>query len=270
VLGVGNRFGGWALLGCCVAAAGVIGLRLDPKVNASTGHASTSLASTGPDAKTPVLVELFTSEGCSSCPPADALLQSLDHEQNIPGAQVIVLSEHVDYWNYEGWRDPFSSPEVTERQKTYASRFSQDGPYTPEAVIDGTRGLNGSDRRGLIAAIEEAAQQPKIDIAITNPAISGKTASANVTAAAHPRTDLYAVLADDHDESSVLRGENSGRHIEHVAVVRAIEKLGSLNDGFARQIHVALPDQAHAKMRLVIFAQERGTGHILGVAESSM
>jgi hypothetical protein len=247
------------VLAACIAAT-LVGLRL----------ADTVQASGDPGVRKPVLVELFTSEGCSSCPPADTLLQSLDREQNIPGAQVIVLSEHVDYWDHEGWRDPFSLPEVTARQNSYASRFSQDSPYTPEAVIDGSRGINGSDQRGLIAAVAEAAQRPKIEITIVNAVTSGKAVTANLTSAANPRTDLYAVLADDHDESSVLRGENSGRHIEHVAVLRMIMRLGSLNDGFNKPIRIALPDRSQKKMRLVVFAQERGTGHILGVAETSL
>jgi hypothetical protein len=233
--------------------------------------ADTAQASGNPEAKKPVLVELFTSEGCSTCPPADALLQSLDRDQDIPGAQVIVLSEHVDYWDHEGWRDPFSSPEITARQNAYAFHFSQEASYTPEAVIDGSRGINGSDQRGLTAAIQDAAQRPKLAIEIANAAMSGKTVEANVTVAAHPRTDLYAVLADDHDQSSVSKGENSGKHLEHVAVVRVMKKLGSLNDAFSGQIHVALPNQSQAqKMRLVIFAQEKGTGHILGAAEANL
>ncbi len=248
------------LLAGCAAGVSAGAVRFSDTAQGSDNRAT----------KQPVLVELFTSEGCSSCPPADALLASLDREQNIPGATVIVLSEHVDYWDHEGWRDPFSSPEMTARQEFYVSRLSQDSAYTPEAVVDGTRGLTGSDRRGLISAIQESALRPKIEIAITNAAVSGNAVEAAVTAGPHPRADLYAVLADDHDESSVSRGENSGRHLEHVAVVRAIEKVGSLNDGLNKQIHVALPNPAHAKMRLVIFAQERGTGHILGVAEASL
>jgi len=244
----------------CAAAVSAGGLRFSDTAKAADDRAS----------KQPVLVELFTSEGCSSCPPADALLASLDRQQNVPGAQVIVLSEHVDYWDHEGWRDPFSSPEMTARQEFYVSRLSQDSAYTPEAVVDGTRGLTGSDRRGLINAIQEAALRPKIEIAIANAAVSGNAVEAAVTAGPHLRTDLYAVLADDHDESSVSRGENSGRHLEHVAVLRVIEKLGSLNDGFTRQIHVVLPDHAQTKMRLVVFAQERGTGHILGVAGANL
>src|SRR5215469_13378605 len=136
-----------------------------------------------PETRTPVLVELFTSEGCSSCPPADALLQSIDRQQGIPGAQVIVLSEHVDYWDHDGWRDPFSSHEVTARQEAYAARFSQDSAYTPEAVIDGAKGMVGSDRRNLTNAIETAAQRPKADIKITDKQRGSGGVTANVAVA---------------------------------------------------------------------------------------
>ena len=244
-------------LAACVAIALAVVLRF-----------MTSAQASGSEPGKPVLVELFTSEGCSSCPPADALLQTIDRDQNIPGARVIVLSEHVDYWDHDGWRDPFSSPEMTARQEAYVVRFSQESAYTPEAVIDGGRGLTGSDRRSLISAVEEAAQRPKAEIGITNAALSGNAVTADVAVTALPRAELYAVLADDHDESSVARGENSGRHLTHVAVVRVIEKVGSLNDGFSKQIRVALPGHSQAqKVRMVVFAQERGTGHILGVAE---
>ena len=235
-------------------------------ISASRGRAADI-----PATKQPVLVELFTSEGCSSCPPADALLQSLDREQPVPGVRVIVLSEHVDYWNYEGWRDPFSSAEVTARQEAYVSSLSQESAYTPEAVIDGAHGLTGSDRRGLISAIEQAAQRPKTEIQVGNATLNGRAVAADVSVPAIPHADLYVVLADDQDESSVARGENSGRHLTHVAVARVIVKVGSLNEGFNRPVHVVLPAHSQVqKMRLVVFAQERGTGHILGVAQASL
>ena len=229
-----------------------------------------ALAAADPVAKTPVLVELFTSEGCSSCPPADTLLQAIDREQPVPGARVIVLSEHVDYWDHEGWRDPFSSADVTERQKSYSARFDRQGPYTPEAVVDGARGINGSDQRAVLGAIEEAVQRPKLEIGIANAGQSGKSINAEVKVVPHPHADLYAVLADDHDQSSVSQGENSGRHLEHVAVLRSMQKVGSLDKGLEKQVHLNLPHGSEGKMRLVFFVEERGTGHILGVAETSI
>ena len=234
---------------------------------------TTSIAQNpGADAqKRPVLVELFTSEGCSSCPPADALLAAIDRMQPFSGVTAIVLSEHVDYWDHDGWKDPFSSSDVTARQDVYSRHFGQPSSYTPEAVIDGAQGLNGSDPHTMTAAIEKAGQQEKIAIAITNAVWNGNTAEATVSATAHAKADLYAALADEQDETSVARGENSGKHLQHVAVVRTFEKIGSLKDGFSKPIHVKLRGEApQKKMRLVIFAQEGDEGRVLGVAEAGL
>src|SRR5579863_10500351 len=118
------------------------------------------------EARTPVVVELFTSEGCSSCPPADALLQKLDQLQPVSGAELIVLSEHVDYWNDIGWRDPYSSHAYSERQSAYGTQFGLSSIYTPQMVVDGKFEFVGSDERRAITAAEKAAKADKISISL--------------------------------------------------------------------------------------------------------
>src|SRR5690242_9785709 len=112
-------------------------------------------------AEAPVLVELFTSEGCSSCPPADLLLARLESTQPVPGARIIVLSEHVDYWDRLGWRDPFSSRQFTARQQDYAQVLHDNGPYTPQMVVDGGAGFVGSESAQALRTIAQAARAPK-------------------------------------------------------------------------------------------------------------
>src|ERR1700733_5427363 len=138
------------------------------------GHMKTSivaslfagvLSATEPNARVPVLAELFTSEGCSSCPPADALLRKIDQAQPVANAQIIVLSEHVDYWDSQGWKDPFSSEQITYRQEMYAHALQVD-KYTPQLVIDGRWQVLGSDWKAIESAITRAAANPKSAVKI--------------------------------------------------------------------------------------------------------
>jgi hypothetical protein len=217
----------------------------------------------------PVLVELFTSEGCSSCPPADRLLEKLDHEQPIAGAHVIVLSEHVDYWNHDGWLDPFSSAAFTDRQKQYVGRLGASEPYTPEMVVDGTAEFTGNDARKADAAIQNAAQQPKVAVRISQkPGEAALTIEADaLPPGAANKADVYLVQALDSATSDVARGENKGHTLHHVAVVKSMRKIGTEHSGSPFSTQVALKVKSMAGLRWVAFLQEPGNGHVLGAAE---
>src|ERR1044071_3136232 len=126
---------------------------------------------------TPVLVELFTSEGCSSCPPADEVLSKLDKTQLIQGVEVIALGEHVDYWNKLGWLDPYSSAEFSTRQNNYADAFGRDSVYTPQMIVDGQDEFVGANWNKAREAIMKAARLPKAKIEILSASESNKTSS---------------------------------------------------------------------------------------------
>lgn len=215
----------------------------------------------------PVLVELFTSEGCSSCPPADAVLGELDRS-----GSAIVLSEHVDYWNHLGWKDPYSSPRFSERQSAYARHFGLGSVYTPQMVVDGGTEFVGSDSRQAEQAIEKARGQSKVSLRIVSIMVDKGKLWARVEADALPgpakRSDLYLALVRSHAESEVIRGENAGRKLSHVGVVRSLVKAGSLgtDEGFAGEIKLPLDrDESMTDLRIVAFVQETGAGRVLGV-----
>jgi hypothetical protein len=225
---------------------------------------------------TPVLVELFTSEGCSSCPPADELLEKMDALQPIPGAQLIVLSEHVDYWNHDGWTDPFSSASITERQTEYVRMLGLKSPFTPQMLVDGTNELQIQDAQNTLKILQLAAASPKIPLHLSsitvgtgNPLNLQGHAAADVSSLKH-KADVFVAIALDHAESQVARGENSGRHLTHVAVVTQIAKIGKLEPGkpFDEDFHIKfkLPAADSGGFRIVAFAQESGPGRIIAAA----
>ena len=226
------------------------------------------------NSRRPVLVELFTSEGCSSCPPADTLLTDLDTMQPIPGAQVIVLSEHVTYWDHEGWRDPYSLDEVTDRQKWYDDEFGLSQVYTPQAVVDGAVQVLGSDATKLAQAISAATAGPMESLTIDNAAWTGDGVSFAIhhgdLTAGKSKQELIAVLAEDETETSVKSGENAGKTLRNVAVVRTLKELNSTTDGV---VTLKLPGEdkhATGPVRLVVFAADKHNGHVLGIAEQTI
>jgi hypothetical protein len=226
--------------------------------------------------RTPVLVELFTSEGCSSCPPADALLAKLDQSQPINGADIIVLGEHVDYWDGQGWHDRFSSHQYTERQNEYCGRLHVDSSYTPQMIVDGTDQFVGNDAAHAVRAIQHAAQTPKIKLVISQPVVDGQKVSASVSSPAPMATkkaDLYAALVDPKDTTEVRGGENGGHRLQHAGVVRSLQRVGKLKDLGAGPISFSLNAPADAKadqMRVVVFAQESGQGAVLGAVSAGV
>ena len=224
----------------------------------------------------PILVELFTSEGCSTCPPADALLQELDQAQPVAGEHLIVLSEHVDYWNSIGWTDPYSSSFFSDRQNSYGSRFKLASVYTPQMVVDGVVEFVGGDPRLANQSFEKAREHEKIPVHVSS--VSWEDAStlrAHVEVGSLPdsagvrRAEVYLVAALDHAESQVLRGENKGRRLTHVAVVLSMTKIGTTEKGkgFAGDAHIKLDSRRNlAQLRVVAFVQESGPGRVLGAA----
>lgn len=217
-------------------------------------------------ARKAVLAELFTSEGCSSCPPADALLPELQKEFAGRGFEVIPLGLHVDYWNSLGWRDRFSSADFSSRQEQYARALGTEGPYTPELVVDGKAEFVGSDRARARAAIVEAAGRPQaadVELSIN--------ASGSLTVKASSSKDGAAVtlaITEDNLATKVGAGENSGRELRHAAVVRALRRLGIIQNGvFASSVPLDLQkDWKPADLRAVVFVQQGSAGEVLGAA----
>jgi len=232
-----------------------------------------SMPSSDDAPRTPVLMELFTSEGCSSCPPADALLEKLDRSQPISGAQLIVLSEHVDYWDDIGWKDPYSSHEYSERQSAYAAQFGRGGIYTPQMVVDGHYELVGSDERQAIRAVENAVKLEKIQVMLSvfhveEPNKLGVRVETGPlpSSLAAKSANVFLAVADESDESHVIRGENAGRTLKHVAVLRDLVPVGKVGrtENFSRNVTLDLDAGNRRDLRIVGIIQEPDAGRVLG------
>ncbi len=220
------------------------------------------------------VVELFTSEGCSSCPPADALLRQINLKQANAGQLIVGISEHVTYWNNLGWRDPYSLPVFTERQSVYASRLSAEGSYTPQMVLNGRDQFVGSDDGALQRALLDDFRRSHLDLSIlsSNRTHSGVDVTFSLKQPAKP-LDIIAVLTDDADRSNVLRGENGGRLLQHVSVARSLTRVATVKDDSRQSVHLPLPDgfqtEGNSGHHLILFAQEPNQGAILGAATVS-
>ena len=215
---------------------------------------------------TPVLVELFTSEGCSSCPPADKLLAQINARQPVKGAEAIILEEHVDYWDDQGWRDPFASAAATQRQKDYADTIHAE-VYTPQMIVDGRTDVLGSDERAAERAIEKASGAPKTELELS---WVGATATMGSPKLLHVRAgklsggdkaEVFMAITESHLHSDVKRGENAGRGLEHDGVVRKFTSLGKTNAGgdysFDAQSAVKLsPEWKRENIHVVVFVQD--------------
>lgn len=230
----------------------------------------------------PVLVELFTSEGCSSCPPADEALTRLEQTQPVGSAQIIALGQHVDYWNRLGWTDPFSSAMFSQRQSDYARAFGKDGVYTPQMIVDGQREFPGGNMNIARRAIDEAAKTPKASVELTRTEDNAQAAKTDTVPLQVRVGNMPAISAGDTAEvmlaitesnlrTDVPRGENAGRRLRHASVVRQLRPLGVF-DPQQGKTFAAAPiinigkgvrrEQLHA----VIFVQERLSRRVLGAA----
>ena len=209
----------------------------------------------------PVVVELFTSQGCSSCPPADALLRDLAGRED-----VIALGHHVDYWDYIGWEDPFARPEATARQRLYARALSLSFIYTPQMVIDGRHDVVGSRRGEVMSIIENAAAGAK-PAQVRIDAVAGRIV---VEAGEAPETPCTVWLAyyDAAHETEVARGENGGRTLLDANVVRSFEKIGSYVGARLEFEADFAAAKAAGRGGVAVLIQESTNGPIVGAAKA--
>lgn len=267
------------LVGVALAgAAAFFARRTGPSVTANEDNRPAAVGQ-----KVPVLVELFTSEGCSSCPPADELLTRLEQSQPVAGAEVIALSEHVDYWNHLGWKDPYSSAEFSKRQNDYAAILNTDEVYTPQMIVDGRAQFVGSNTGEARKVIGESARNAKGNVIAT---IASNDNSADSLTLAIRVEGLQDILKSDSADvllaitesglrSSVASGENAGRRLTHSAVVRKFSRIGSIDSGKA-EVFSAQPviqiEKAWKRenVKVVIFVQEHASRRVVGVGTLSL
>jgi len=215
-------------------------------------------------AKQPVLVELFTTEGCSDCPPADKLLMELEQRQPIPNAEIIALGFHVDYFNQLGWVDRFSATEFTARQKRYIKEFKEPDVFTPQIVVDGSVEANGP--KPTAQAIVQAASSPKpVQVLMER---HGDSLQIHVRGKLQQPVEAFIAVAEDNLETVIKAGENRGQTLHHVAVVREFQSIGHLkDDNWTQTVQLKIPsDVVKANAQVVAFLQEEHSGRVVGLS----
>ena len=218
-------------------------------------------------AQNPVVVELFTSEGCSSCPPADSVLLQLSQKNN---GSLILMGEHVDYWNYIGWTDRFSSKQFSERQGEYAKALHAQ-VYTPQMVIDGRDqfvGNDGAEVQKRIAAAASSQKPAKVALAWEG---NGKL-RVSVEAPAQTKGNVLLAITEDGLSTEVGKGENGGKTLHHAAVVRSLRPIGTLNGGkFDQTIDVPRQgDWNPQKLKVAVLVQEPASMKIVGAGMAAV
>jgi hypothetical protein len=204
-------------------------------------------------AERPVVVELFTSQGCSSCPPANAYLNELSRDRR----DILALAFHVTYWDRLGWKDPFSLPAATQRQDQYGHRFG-DGSYTPEMVVDGAAGMVGSDRGDVESAIEKARRNGRTAAAVS---VTRNGEQVSIQVGAGSGTAKVLLIGFDHEHTTAIgRGENSGRTLTEANVVRSIRSLGQWSGS---QLRLSEPFPEGQDVAVVLEAPD---GQIVGAS----
>lgn len=220
-----------------------------------------------PGSREPVLVELFTSEGCGNCPPADKYLAFLENQQPVAGADVITLGYHVDYFNDRGWKDEYSSADYTRRQNLYAMRLGADSIYTPQMIVDGGSQFVGSDAAKANETITRAANMEKPDVTAT---VTGKQAEVKITnIGRHSVATAVLATAEDGLISDVKAGNNKGKKLPHISVVRSLKAFGKVPEKateFTGTVELpADPAWKAENVRYIVYVQEDQNGKIIAV-----
>jgi len=230
------------------------------------------LFAASPNTHAPVIVELFTAEGCSSCPPADQLLARLEQAQPVPEAEIIVLGEHVDYWNQLGWQDRFSAHLFTERQQEYAYTFGIEDVYTPQMVVNGQAGFNGADGPRALQEIRRAAAAPHSNVSLLRKDPSDLALTVIHFPAGIKNVEILLAITEDSLASDVRRGENVGRRLTHTGVVRSLVSVARFDARKSPEFTSDLPlhildDWNRENLNAVVLVEVRGSHRIVGAAK---